>query len=498
MPSSLKTTTGADQMRGWDRAAPWLILFYVAALAGLRVALSPYLEVDEAHFVGQTDLRLAYGNSHPPLYNWLFRGALELTGGAWAAAAALVKFPLLAAFHLLTWDAARRLGGPSAGLRALAASALMPQIVWMSALTLTHSVLVLAAAAAVANAGARLALAAPDARRPAMWAWFGAAMALGALAKYNFALFLLPYLAALLITPATRRLVADRRFAISAGVFALLSGPALAAALMQMRQTTGRMSKLFSEAGATAGLDVPGLGLDGLLSLAQACVAWAGPAALVWWLAARFGGAAEARRAPEADGYVEALGRAMAIALALFALIVLAGDMHRVRERYLTPMLASLPIWLAAARPLSAAATRRVALLGAGLYAAALVGVAGVVELSAHRLAYPYDALAAQVAARFDVDGATVIGARHADGANLALALQARGFDARAGEAPWPGQPPAEPPLLLVWTGDRPRPPALSEHPPAEGPAARITAPLTNLSGESATFSVERVPRRAP
>ncbi len=477
-------------LAAWSRRAPWLILAYCAALAALRVWLSPFLEVDEAHFVGQLDLRLAYGNSQPPLYNWLLRGAWELAGGNWALAAALVKFPLLAGFHLLSWDAARRLAGPAAGLMAVAVSAFLPQIVWMSPLTLTHSVLVLAAAAAVVHAGALLALTPRASRCVWLWIWFGAAMALGAMAKYTFALTLGPFLLALLITPGTRGLVADRRLWISVLTFAVLAGPSIAAAAMQVRQTTGRMSKLFSEAGSTAGLDVPGIGLDGFLSLIQAGLAWAGPALLVWWLARRRGAPV---RGSEADAYVEALGRAMALGLALFAVIVLAGDMHRVRERYLTPMLAPLPVWLAVARPLGERAGRRVAALAGALYLAAAAGVAGVVTFSDHRLAYPYAAVAAKLAEERDLNGVTLIGARHADGANLALALQAMGIDARAGEAPFPGQPLPEGRLLLVWTGDRARPAALEDFPPATGPQETISAPLTNLSGETATLSVEPI-----
>lgn len=329
----------------WSRRAPWLILAYAAGLAALRVWLSPFLEVDEAHFVGQLDLRLAYGNSQPPLYNWLFRGAWEIAGGRWALAAALVKFPLLAAFHLLSWDAARRLAGPAAGLMAAAASAFLPQIVWMSPLTLTHSVLVLAAAAAVVHAGALLAVTPRAKRGVGLWLWLGAAMALGAMAKYTFALMLGPFLLALLVTPGTRGLVADRRFLVSLAAFAALAGPSIAAAALQVRQTTGRMSKLFSEEGSTAGLDVPGIGLDGFLSLIQAGLAWAGPALVVWWLARRRAQPQATSLREGADAYVEALGRAMALGLALFAVIVLAGDMHRVRERYLTPMLAPLPVW---------------------------------------------------------------------------------------------------------------------------------------------------------
>lgn len=464
-------------IEAWERRAPWLILGYVVALALLRLWLSPYLEVDEAHFVGQTDLRLTYPNSHPPLYNWLIRAALEITGWRWALAAVLVKFSLLGAFHLLSWDAARRLGGSRAGLYAIAASAFLPQVVWMSALTLAHSVLVLAGTAAVVQAAAMLA----ERRSAARWLWLGVAVAIGALAKYNFALFLGPFLLAIIVTPGTRWMVSDRRFLLSLLAFAVLAGPSLVAAAFEPAQATARMSKLFTEGGATAGLDLPGIGLDGVLSLLQAGLAWAGPALLIWWIARR------GRRTRRGDALVEALGRAMVLSLILFALIVLAADMHRVRERYLTPMLAALPVWLAVARPVRAT---WVVGLAAAVYLIAWLGIAGTIGFSEHRLAYPYRALAAQISERLETEDSTVIGARHVDGANLSIAL-----GETAGESPWPGQPLPDGRLLLVWRGEGPRPGPLQRFPEAEAPAIRVSAPLENLSGEAVVFSAEIVER---
>ena len=102
--------------------------------------------------MGAVDLRLVYGNSHPPLYNWLVRGALEATGWNWALSVALVRAALLAATYLLVFDAARRLAGVEGGVLAVAAAALLPQVSWMAAHTLAHSILVMAAAAGVVHA----------------------------------------------------------------------------------------------------------------------------------------------------------------------------------------------------------------------------------------------------------------------------------------------------------------------------------------------------------
>ncbi len=72
------------------RLAPWLVIGYIAALFVLRLTLSPFVEWDEAQFPGNVHLALTYGNSHPPLFNWLVRGALEATGWNWPIAVGLV------------------------------------------------------------------------------------------------------------------------------------------------------------------------------------------------------------------------------------------------------------------------------------------------------------------------------------------------------------------------------------------------------------------------
>jgi hypothetical protein len=357
-----------------------------------------------------------------------------------------------------------------AGMWALVAGALLPQIVWMAALTLTHSILVMAGAAAVIHALVVL----RGTRAIAAWVWLGLAISLGSLGKFNFALFAIPMLGAILIVPGTRAILMARRAWISAGVVLVCVGPVVIAAAMDLAGSAGRMRKLFSEAGATSGLDVPGLGLDGALSLVQALGAWAGPAVLVWAIVRRQGprGAAPG----DAEAFLRALALAMSISLAVFAVIVLAADMHRVRERYLTPMLIALPIWLAVARPLGRAWPARLALAA---HLTAAVGVAGVVTLSPHRLAYPWASIAGDLSTA--LPGAeAVIGGRTADGANIALALGLPVVRERA--AP-------DGPVLLVWVGDRPAPARFAAMLAPDAPRAVVRAPMSNLSDKEIVFT---------
>jgi hypothetical protein len=58
-PRTPPMTDVGTRLDRWARWAPWLIIAQVALLGALRVALSPWLEVDEADFYGITGLALA-------------------------------------------------------------------------------------------------------------------------------------------------------------------------------------------------------------------------------------------------------------------------------------------------------------------------------------------------------------------------------------------------------------------------------------------------------
>lgn len=500
------------------RLVPWLILGYVGLLFITRMALSPrFLEIDEAQFFGAVDFRLVYDNSHPPLFNWWLRALLELTDWRWALACALAKFSLLGAFYALSWDLARRLGGGDgesrsaalrAGLLAVCAAAFLPQIIWQSAHTLAHSIMVLAGVVAMAHAAWR-AVERPSAAR---MAWLGAAAALGALAKFNFFLFALPFLAALAAAPALRARLFRPTGWVGVGVFALLAGPSLAAAALDFGASAARLDKLYVATGKFAGLDPPGLGVDGLFSLVAAAAAWAAPLAVVWIIARGLDRRAESanvgrglrvelgRGAPPPGAldpeplraaFVAAIGRAMLWAMAAFAVIVLLADMHRVHERYLTPILAPLGVWLACARPLRASAPLFAA-AAAAVFLAAPLGVAGMVMTTPHRYAMPFEAIAAEIA--FREPGTTAIRSRPSgDAANLAIA---RGGPAARSPQ---GHHPIGDALLMTWRGDRPLPEARAPEgfAPA-GPRRVATAPLTNWRAERFTLSFQRYRRTSP
>lgn len=464
-----------------DRISPGAVaagvIGWVVALSVLRLALSPFLEIDEAQFVGAVDLRMVYGNSHPPLYNWLVRGALELTGWRWPPALALVRAVLLAATLLLVYDAGRRIGGRPAGLVALAAATLMPQISWMSAHTLAHSLLAMAGAAAVLHA-VTIIVRTPA---PLAFVWLGVAAAVGVLGKFNVALLLVPLAIAVAREPVLRSRFVRPSALLAPATFAALAGPALVAAVWQPRMSSERLAKLYEEGPFTA-IDVPVLGLDGVLSLALSAVASAG---VVLVLIAAFGRTVPPALGPTALAVRRALWVTLALGLAGFALGALASDLSLVHERYLTPLLMTVP--LLAGMHLSAS-RHRARIIAAGVVVLLVVpfGIAGMVAFDGHRFARPYDALALPLAAALPQGPVTVIAPAPDLAANLTLALRRMGIHAavegdrmsgvteartvvrvRSGIGPFRGDPPVAVARLC------------------ERATVRAEAPLRNLTGRT-------------
>ena len=471
-----------DLISRWKTAMPMVIIGYVVALASLRLSLSDMLEVDEAQFVGQVDFRLVFENSHPPLYNWLVRIALEITGWEWAQAVALVKYGLLAAYYLLIWKAARRLVDDRAAVVAVAAAAFMPQVVWMSAHTLAHSVMVMMGVVATVHA-TLVALQEPSWRA---YIWLGVAAAIGTLAKYNYFVFALPFFAVVLANETMRARLYRREALAAIGVYVALVAPTLIAAVASFGASTERIGKLYRADPDIAWFDLPFIGLDGFVSMIGATIAWIGPAVLIWAIA-RFWDARLSGNAETENIFADALGRAMAIALGLFALIVIFGDMHRVHERYLTPIFAAAPIYLAIAWPLSRSAYGVVP-LAAVLFIAVFGGFWGMATYGSHRYAYPYDSIARHLR-RAAPEPLPIVAGRQVDRANLILQLD------------WPGAKtptlqPVENDVVLLWRGRREAPAHLA--PAGFGPADKITTivqPLRNARGDPLVYRFQRFER---
>ncbi|MGH6861842.1 MAG: ArnT family glycosyltransferase [Phyllobacterium sp.] len=462
---------------------PRAIAVYIVLLLALRLCLSRFMEIDEAEFVGAVEFSWIYGNSHPPLYNWLVRLALEITGWNWVFSTALVRLSLLGLYHWLSFDAARRLAGDRAGVLALAASAFLPQIVWMSMQTTAHTILVIAAAVGMVHALSLL----RQGRGTTAFIWFGIWAAIGALAKYNFFIFLGSFLLAAAWTPSIRRQFYRRPLWISIAIFVAAFTPiAVASIKAPLAATAGRMSKLAQPMEYLELIDLPKVGVDGLLSLCLSAFLWAGPAIIVFAIGRTRD---HPRPAPDGDNDVRTLlFRTMLIGLGAFALLVFVADYHSVAQRYMAPILAPTAILLAL-RFSQVLGARNLLFLAVLLYVLAPLAYSAVALLGTPRFTFPFDAVGGAIRAQNPAP-ATIVSNRQDDAANISVLLH------------WPPERGTASDIVLVWQGDEEPSGGLMLRLPADalpiGPVTRVKAPYRNFSGELQTFSFQRYTSKLP
>ena len=473
------------------RYSVWIIIAYFAALLAIRLGFSGSLETDEAQFVGHTHLALGYGNSHPPVYNWLVAGALWLTG-SWAAAVAIVKTAFLVGTYLCIYDAGRRISGHQlTGLIAAASLLFLPQVVWKSQVTLAHTVMVMFGVAATLHAVMLI----RERGSLGNFLWLGVAVAAGAFAKYNYFLAL----AAIVLAAWSVREVRDKLFVPRllwpVALVTVLYLPHVVWAVAHLSETTERMARLAREHPLYSVVDVPVLGIDGLLAMGQATLAWAGPLVAVWFIVWRLT-PAEAPSALDAGRAIAArfFARVTLISVGLFGLVILLADLHSVDERYMTPLLMAVPLWLAAAWPLELRGRAPVHFLRTAGVLVLLMFTAYPAWLlfGKEQLAYPYPRFAAEM--RDQIDGpVAVLAGRQRPAANFVIRLEGARIWSVGGDAPQ---------ALLVWRGHSEEAPGglVAQLGPAyapDGPARRLTAPYANLSGATMRLSYQLF-QRAP
>lgn len=330
-----------------------MIVAFVGANLAIRLLISPNLEWDESEFVGRIGFSLGYPGSHPPLYNWIVGVFYALTD-SWSIAVAAPKHLLLAGTYLLVFDLVRRLTGRNLpGAMAAAALILVPEIVFFSEYTRIFSVLALFASAACLHAIVMVV------KYPGMlrFIWLGLAVGIGFLAKYNFIVLVAALLLAAMTIPIIRRAVLVPKLFLSMGIVMAMVVPHGVWALRNMELVTERMQKLERVPRGFAWFDVPGIGLDRLVTLGLSLMAWGGLLAFVWVLACRIAARSEAPRSTSdavTSSFTRLFGLTLVIGIGLLAVIVLAADIHNVRMRYVTPVLVAFPVWLVLRWPIEA------------------------------------------------------------------------------------------------------------------------------------------------
>lgn len=339
-PAPVDTQRAFALQRRADALRPLLaVLAYFIAYLVLRLAEQGGLERDEAEIVYLArDLRLGYG-TQPPLYTWLQWLAFQAFGLDRFALVIVKDLSLIATFVTM-YCAARALAGRNGALVAAAMLLLFPQIGWEALRTQTHSVLMTTLACSLL--WCYVALLARQS--PVRYACFGLVAGLGLLAKYNFGMLLAAVTGASLLVPEHRRLLWNRKAwtapALAVLVAALVVAPH-AAWIVQHPDAAfaGTVHKMQDGLGDASYLRRVG---QGALELVSGVVAYIALPVLVfaavgWPMRKRFEADA---RAPASRFFLWLY----AICLLQLALLVLTGEVGTIKERWLTPVLFSLPL----------------------------------------------------------------------------------------------------------------------------------------------------------
>ena len=313
-------------------AALWLLATgWFALNAASQRLFSLTAETDQAAELVRSQLwQWGYG-SQPPLYTWLAKLLLDLTGPAlWPLLA--LKVAILSALVASLLQIGRLLRfSPAQHCIAVAGIALIPQFAWESQRDLTHSVLATLLASLTLLQLLRLQT------RPTAgnYALAGVLSAAGMLSKYTFGVFLLAAVLAGLSLPAFRRRLLDARILIALAIFAGLLAPHLLWALGQPDLALGGLDKL------QTGPAFPIAQLRGLGNAAWTAIAFLSPLWIVGLVLV-----ANRLQPPGNSGQRLLLRLPLAIAVVLTVVILVSGA-TRIKDRWYQNLLFYAPVLLA-------------------------------------------------------------------------------------------------------------------------------------------------------
>ncbi|MGC4025184.1 MAG: glycosyltransferase family 39 protein [Mesorhizobium sp.] len=313
-----------------------LLAVYFAANVVVRLNQPASLEYDEAHQLYLSQWLFPGINSQPPFYNWLQYGVVHLFGSSLASLSGLKNTMLFCCYLIFGFTAAKVLKD-----RALAAIATLglltiPSISYETQRDLSHTVAALFAACLFFYCFVRT-VEKPNAMN---YALTGIAAGIGAISKYNFVLF--PILTVLAVLPdrELRRRVFDPRIAISMVMAALVVAPHGWWFINNWtRATTRTVGKLTLDASSSWIIQMG----QGLSSLAEALLGTAAPCVLLFLLVFGRDLPASWRAHNKWTRLLERMFLGLVVALLL---MVLFAGVSNVKSRWLIPFSFLLPLYL--------------------------------------------------------------------------------------------------------------------------------------------------------
>jgi 4-amino-4-deoxy-L-arabinose transferase-like glycosyltransferase len=314
----------------------WLIAGYYALAVLLRVLRSEALESDEAEQLIQSQFLLMGYGRQPPFYNWLQYGVIQSIGPS-ILALSLVK-NLLLFLTCLFYGLAARLVLRDMRLVAVAMLGVisMPMVSVVAQRDLTHAVATLFSVAVFTYAFL-LAI-----QRPNLGTYLlaGVAVGLGLISKYNFVIVPLAAVLAVLLERDLRSRVLDWRLGAAVAVAALICLPHLFWVLSNLNEaTSGTIAAMREDASGDAVADR----VAGLFAIVTAVLAGGLPMLAFFLIAFRASLPASWRATNQ---WTRIIGRTILICLGLVALIALGFGASNISEKWLSPFMLLVPLYL--------------------------------------------------------------------------------------------------------------------------------------------------------
>jgi 4-amino-4-deoxy-L-arabinose transferase-like glycosyltransferase len=429
-----------------------LVADYFAAQTLLRVFTASSLSLDEAEMLVVTQgFAWGYGGSQPPLYGWLMLIAFKIFGTGIPALAIVKNLLLFTAFVVMFQAGRIVLGDDWKAAITSAALVTIPQIGWKAQFDLTHSVLALVMAALTFLVFLRLL----RSGRAIDYLAFGLCLALGAISKYNYAIFAVALLAGAALVPALRPRIASPWMLLTFGAALIVLIPHLHWIWSHPAGAFARVNKL----GLATERDVfsaVGLALLAFARTFGGCVVLATALfAAIAWLPPR-----QAAAAASESGWREGkqlVLRVLGVSFVLALVLIVGSRSTTLRDHWFMPLVLLLPmgLFILWERRFTMERMRMLGLASAGLAAAAFSALAFMhffPDVGGHRTraAAPFGRIAKEIQAA-GFNGGYLLSDTHYVGGNLKLRFP--DSPAASVEYGFPDPLRAPKPALIVWSG---------------------------------------------
>jgi 4-amino-4-deoxy-L-arabinose transferase-like glycosyltransferase len=302
-----------------------------------RIFISRSLEKDEAEMVLYLQQSFSWGyNSQPPLYVWLQLAFFRLLG-AGVVALALLKNLLIFFFYFFLYKSAKIiLNNTTKAIIGTTSLVFIYNFSWIMHKDLTHSVLLMALSSLTFYIFLKV-LTGP---KPRLYVVLGICLGLGMISKYNFIIFAAALGISTLSIPQYRKIIYNRNTILTLVAASIVISGHFWWAIHNIASVTSDTGD-FQASDGTATF----LGIKGLLALLEQIFLLIIPLVVIY---AGFFPKALSRffkKTKEKNNISIFLGRFFIFFLVITLLLVILGNVGKIKARWLGPFIFLIPIY---------------------------------------------------------------------------------------------------------------------------------------------------------